>query len=71
LQNLAYDISRLVALERMAAASGKSVPSAPPKGWLAHKTKHIRYKINSKNDRWAVPVIDARKTSSLFEMPYR
>jgi transposase, IS5 family len=63
LQNLAY---RLVTLERMAAASGRSVPGAP-KERPVHKTKHIR--DNSNNDRRAAPVIDPGKTSSLFEVP--
>jgi hypothetical protein len=64
LQNLAY---RLVTLERMAAASGRSVPGAPRKERLVPKTKHIR--DNSNNDRRAAPVMNPRKTSSLFEVP--
>jgi hypothetical protein len=43
------------------------VPGAPRKERLVPKTKHIR--DNSNNDRRAAPVMNPRKTSSLFEVP--
>jgi hypothetical protein len=45
LQNLAYNMRRLVTLERMAAAWGSSVPRRAPCGRLPHQTLHTHDKL--------------------------
>jgi hypothetical protein len=67
LQNLAYNIRRLVTLERMAAA-WVVCPARPKRAQGAQKKTYSR-QIMSRNNRHAAPGINSTKNSSLFEVP--
>ena len=68
LQNPAYNIRRMVALERMAAHRGVVCPARPMRAPAAPNTAYSR-QIMSQNHGRDAPAINSTKKLSLFEVP--